>query len=498
MALFLFFCSSCDTSEGRPYLQTSQTSQPQLLTCSITNPQSNAQFNMEENITVAVTAEDTDGTITEVQLYVDSVGYDLKTVFPYNFVIKAGDLNPGTHLLKAVAKNKQGAKGEDTVSVIIKQPSTESPDFVTFSDGKIPNTWQTDTWELDDTFGYDDTYSLKATKNVATVVASKTFDVYSYVEFYTTGSNFYFYIDGVKTEPVNTNNTSNWKQWVYGFSPGKHVFKWETTSANKLNLDAIKFASSDLPEAHTTGVTLPYGGSPVANVNYTLSSNGNNIIIAHGICWSTTSNPTVAENKTTNTGNLGNYMNVIENLVNNTTYYVRAYATNGVGTAYGEELSFKTAKNYIGDSYQGGIVAYISDVMGEHGLIAAPNDQSTNIAWWNGNYTVTGAIGTAIGTGQSNTTAIVQTQGPGNYAAKLCDDFVLNGYNDWFLPSRDELDILYQNRNLIGGFTTDYYWSSSEDYYTSAWCQNFGSGLKSSGNKDGTYAASRVRAVRAF
>jgi len=72
----------------------------------------------------------------------------------------------------------------------------------------------------------------------------------------------------------------------------------------------------------------------------------------------------------------------------------------------------------VGDSYVGGIVAYILvnsdtgyDPSVQHGLIAATVDQSTGIQWYNGSYVATGATGTAIGTGQANTTAIVTIQG---------------------------------------------------------------------------------------
>ena len=125
----------------------------------------------------------------------------------------------------------------------------------------------------------------------------------------------------------------------------------------------------------------------------------------------------------------------------------------------------------IGDNYGGGIIAYIlvsgdlGYVAGQtHGLIAAPSDQSTGIVWWNGSYITTGAAGTATGTGAANTTAIVASQGAGSYAAKLCDDLVLNGYSDWYLPSKDELNKLYLNKRAVGGFATYFYWSSSEDY----------------------------------
>ena len=156
----------------------------------------------------------------------------------------------------------------------------------------------------------------------------------------------------------------------------------------------------------------------------------------------------------------------------------------------------------IGDNYGGGIIAYIlvsgdpGYVAGQtHGLIAAPGDQSTGSLWWNGSYITTGATGTATGTGAANTTAIVASQGAGSYAAKLCDDLVLNGYSDWYLPSRDELNKLYLNKRAVGGFATYFYWSSSEDNAYYAWYQYFGVGSQYFDIKFNYF---HVRAVRAF
>jgi hypothetical protein len=156
----------------------------------------------------------------------------------------------------------------------------------------------------------------------------------------------------------------------------------------------------------------------------------------------------------------------------------------------------------IGDSFGGGIVAYILqsgdpgyDANMQHGLIAAPADQSTGIQWYNGSCVATGATGIAIGTGQTNTTAIVTTQGEGSYAAQLCDDLTEGGYDDWFLPSKDELDKLFINKVAIGGFAVDIYWSSLEDSAFDAWLQSFLAGSQGKTRKDRTY---RVRAVRTF
>ena len=74
--------------------------------------------------------------------------------------------------------------------------------------------------------------------------------------------------------------------------------------------------------------------------------NGNVSVTARGICWSTSPNPTIEDNKTNNGSGVGSYTYNMTNLEHNTTYYVRAYATNEVGTAYGEERTFKTLAVY--------------------------------------------------------------------------------------------------------------------------------------------------------
>ena len=109
----------------------------------------------------------------------------------------------------------------------------------------------------------------------------------------------------------------------------------------------------------------------------------------------------------------------------------------------------------IGDFHGGGVVFLlfaegdIGYVAGEtHGLIAAVADQSSGIRWYNGSYVTTGATGTAIGTGATNTDAIISVQGPTetSYAAGLARAYTGGGYTDWFLPSKDELNKMYLNR----------------------------------------------------
>jgi hypothetical protein len=151
----------------------------------------------------------------------------------------------------------------------------------------------------------------------------------------------------------------------------------------------------------------------------------------------------------------------------------------------------------IGQSYQGGIIAYI-DSTGQHGLIAATADQSEGIQWWNGTNIVTGATGTAIGTGSANTDAIIAAQGSGSYAASIARDYNGGGYTDWFLPSKDELNQLYENKTAISGFENDDFWSSTEYDINFAWTQFFSNGFQYYSSKGFSNYPVYVRAVRAF
>ncbi len=156
----------------------------------------------------------------------------------------------------------------------------------------------------------------------------------------------------------------------------------------------------------------------------------------------------------------------------------------------------------VGTSYGGGVIAYLLqsgdigyDPSVQHGLIAATSDQSTGVRWYNGSSTITYATGTVIATGLSNTMAIIANQGAGSYAATVARSYTGGGFTDWYLPSKDELNKLYINKTAIGGFSSAYYWSSSEFNTSAAWIQNFNSGGQ--GN-DFKVSANYVRAVRAF
>lgn len=167
----------------------------------------------------------------------------------------------------------------------------------------------------------------------------------------------------------------------------------------------------------------------------------------------------------------------------------------------------------IGENYGGGIIFYL-DETGEHGLVAAPEDQGS-YAWGCTLSPISGADGISVGTGYQNTIDIVNGCSETYGAAYICANLELNGYSDWFLPSKDELNLMYVNLKLkgIGAFKSKIkilwweseaeYWSSSEssmnngiEVLPTAWYQNFFTGYKEDvkSRNNGCY----VRAVRSF
>lgn len=154
----------------------------------------------------------------------------------------------------------------------------------------------------------------------------------------------------------------------------------------------------------------------------------------------------------------------------------------------------------IGDNDGGGKVAYILQpgdpgfIAGEvHGLIAAAADQG--MAGWGCMGMFIGGTSSALGTGQTNTNTILAGCMNLPIAASICNDLVLNNYSDWYLPSKDELEELYLNSTAIGGFVSNFYWSSTEDSSVTAWGVHFNGGAGNNFGKSNQYL---IRPVRSF
>lgn len=158
----------------------------------------------------------------------------------------------------------------------------------------------------------------------------------------------------------------------------------------------------------------------------------------------------------------------------------------------------------IGDFHEGGVIFYL-DSTGKHGYVCAPPEQSYGCEWGCLPIIVPNVNGVEIGTGAQNTESIVSTCSSLDIAAGICDTLTLNDYEDWFLPSKDELNLIYENQDLINPTALANngellqrvnYWSSSHATNNSVWVQYLGSGGSQYSNPEGN--RNHVRAIRSF
>ena len=129
-------------------------------------------------------------------------------------------------------------------------------------------------------------------------------------------------------------------------------------------------------------------------------------------------------------------------------------------------------------------------------MIVISDDLSTSYAWGCSGVNVSGANNTGVGGGIANSEAIVNAC-TGESAAKLCEDLVYGTYSDWFLPSMDELGIMYKNIKItdLEKFSSGYYWSSNQKDATTAYRYGFLGGNQGEADKS---TKQYVRAIRKF
>ncbi len=261
-----------------------------------------------------------------------------------------------------------------------------------------------------------------------------------------------------------------------------------------------------------TATTATGGGGSVVDGGFPIAG-------TRGIVWSTSTAPTInltTKSVDSNAG-IGTFNSPkITDLLPETKYYVRAYATNSVGTAYGNEITFTTSSLQIGDAYQGGVVAYLLqsgdigyDANVKHGFIVSLSDLHTGVflagqdnPFWGCKGTLlVGATGVAVGGGKQNTLDIVAGCATPLIAARLCDNLVTGGYSDWYLPSRDELHKFSLNLTAITAsgltsFTTNAsYWSSTQHSISADYAsvEQLSTGVISFGTKDNPYYTRPIR-----
>lgn len=163
--------------------------------------------------------------------------------------------------------------------------------------------------------------------------------------------------------------------------------------------------------------------------------------------------------------------------------------------------------HYVGESYGGGVIFHVyKDLSGiEHGLIVAKNDQSTSIGWSNITGTSVGVMAQSYWDGLTNSNAVVAQSGHFSSPSNLCTSLISGGFDDWYLPSIDELRLLFNSkfavnntlREIIGAseISPSNYWSSTERNSTLAWTISFNQGVGADNAKSSPYY---VRAIRRF
>jgi hypothetical protein len=271
-------------------------------------------------------------------------------------------------------------------------------------------------------------------------------------------------------------------------SAGLQLFNTTTSKPNYFNGTAWKNYDGTDAFSLPTVTTMPVsfvpgiGGSAYCGGNVT-GDGGGSTITARGVCWGG-HNPVIDGFHSSDSSGTGSFTSLLINLWPFGTYYVRAYATNSAGTAYGNEVSFVAPPFVIGQSYKGGVVFYVFGG-GSNGLVATSNDLQAAPWGCDGTNVVTSD---SIGAGFINTVLISQNCGPNN-AGFECS----NGVYSFFLPSKMELQLMYNERNIIGGgFNNGIYWSSTQANINDAFGIDFTSGEPVNDTKNASHF---VRAI---
>ncbi|MBO2522810.1 MAG: hypothetical protein CW336_02985 [Bacteroidetes bacterium] len=220
---------------------------------------------------------------------------------------------------------------------------------------------------------------------------------------------------------------------------GQEMFDYKTIILyNKTITDAVNVKTKDI-----NSITAI---SAVCNAEVVIGTDVR--LISKGVCWSETENPTIANDHTDDGNQSGSYSSNIIGLTEHKTYYIRAYAKTNDNVYYGEQLHFITPAMFPSILYNGRTYYIYDDV--------EPLNWSS--------------------------------------AMSFCENLTAGGFDDWFLPNEDELNALYINRDIIGNFTNNKYWSSSEIESSKSYYRTFANnGALGSDYKSNAF---KVRPVR--
>lgn len=283
-------------------------------TCVITSPALDEVFLPTEMIPITVDAMDSDGSIREVRILVDDIEVAILEDQPFVYNLDIKDYEIGAHQVEAIAIDNNRAETSDDISFII---------------GSIPlvGTGPASTVGVD-----------SAIVGVTIFSGSSPLEAGIYwgpdANTETTGTQVKF-----STVP------GSFSMLIRNLVPGTKYY-YRAFAENDFGIsygDELSFKTlvMNLPEVSTV---------PASEIQYTSAMSGGTIlsdgqgsILEKGVCWSTESNPTINDDRTNDGTGKDAYYSQLTQLTASTTYYIRAYATNELGTGYGNEETFITA-----------------------------------------------------------------------------------------------------------------------------------------------------------
>jgi hypothetical protein len=343
------------------------------------------------------------------------------------------------------------------------------------------------------------TITLPSTANIVlgststtTVALSTTANAKDILNFYYDGTNCYWNIGqgyGASQLPVSAATLTTARTIHGGSFDG---------TANVTNIIASTFGGTGNAYTKFLGPSTTEKTFTLPDANATILTNNAVVTVAQGGTGATTLTGLVK----------GNGTNALTAAVSGTDYQAPLNLTTtgtGAATLSGTTINIPTpsagSTHTIGESYGGGIVFYVWDD-GAHGLIAATADLGSKK--WGTDGTLIYSIRDGIGAGKYNTERIIQnikssdigyTSDYTQYAAYVCATYKGGNFADWYLPSKYELNLLYLQKTVVGGFS-GYYWTSSEYASRDVTHQNFTDGDNSGGM---TKSLTRnVRPIRIF